>query len=518
MSVVRATTGTRVNAAGLVENVPYNLLQYSEQFDNAFWFKEYVSILPNTVVAPNGSLTADRATINNLGIIRCTLSNITANAQYSISVWVKKPSTGGATAIRITTNNTAAWDTGLSQKFTLTTNWQRVVLTGNVLSSGGTAYVIFGCINVSGLPDSDCIGDVDVWGAQFVEGSNALEYFPTTDRLDIARIDYSTGSSALLVEPGRTNLVSYSQEFSNIYWGSNFTSITKNLLSPSGIVNADTFVNNVGANRSIVRGISVVSGNTYVLSFWIKKISGSWSTSTAFQLTSFGAAVAAQTYTNLGTTITTDWVRYTHTFTATSTNTVFVQLISNEINTFGVWGAQLEAGTYSTSYIPTTSTSLTRNADVISKTGISSLIGQTEGTIFFDGVINGCQNSSANILNSERNTTASFFISYVKSTSRIAAGIYSSGTEPATFQGGSVAIGSRFKVAYAYKSGTTTLYINGVQIGTSTTTFTLPSALDDIYIGDQTTYFSFGESIQNNTTAIFKTRLTNAELAALTTI
>ena len=183
-----------------------------------------------------------------------------------------------------------------------------------------------------------------------------------------------------------------------------------------------------------------------------------------------------------------------------------------------IWGSQLEVGAYASSYIPTTTASVTRNADVISKTGISSLIGQTEGTFFFDGIVNGCQNSSANILNSERNTTASFFIGYIKSTNRIAAGIYSSATEPATFQGGSVAIGSRFKVAYAYKSGSSTLYVNGVQIGTSSTTFTLPSTIDDLYISDQTTFFSFGESVTNNVTSVWKTRLTNTQLEQLTTI
>lgn len=46
--------------------------------------------------------------------------------------------------------------------------------------------------------------------------------------------------------------------------------------------------------------------------------------------------------------------------------------------------AQLEAGSTATSYIPTVSSAVTRNADLISKTGVSSLIGQTEGTIFID--------------------------------------------------------------------------------------------------------------------------------------
>jgi hypothetical protein len=47
-----------------------------------------------------------------------------------------------------------------------------------------------------------------------------------------------------------------------------------------------------------------------------------------------------------------------------------------------VYGAQLEAGSYATSYCPTLAAAVTRGADAASKTGISSLIGQTEGTLF----------------------------------------------------------------------------------------------------------------------------------------
>ena len=60
MSVVRATTATRVNSAGLVELVPYNLLQYSEQIDNADWLKSNSPIITtNIAIAPNGTMTAD---------------------------------------------------------------------------------------------------------------------------------------------------------------------------------------------------------------------------------------------------------------------------------------------------------------------------------------------------------------------------------------------------------------------------------------------------------------------------
>mgnify|MGYP000875625852 CR=1 FL=1 len=61
MSVVRATTATRVNSAGLVELVPYNLFEYSEQFNNAAWNNTSgVTITANSAIAPNGTMTADR--------------------------------------------------------------------------------------------------------------------------------------------------------------------------------------------------------------------------------------------------------------------------------------------------------------------------------------------------------------------------------------------------------------------------------------------------------------------------
>jgi hypothetical protein len=60
MTFTRAGTATRVNEAGLIELVPYNLLSRSEEFDNAVWIKgSGVSVTANTTIAPDGTLTAD---------------------------------------------------------------------------------------------------------------------------------------------------------------------------------------------------------------------------------------------------------------------------------------------------------------------------------------------------------------------------------------------------------------------------------------------------------------------------
>lgn len=370
----RATTATRVNSSGLVELVPYNLISYSNTFSNAVWTKANTTIVSSNNTAPDGTLTATRLSMLLGNTSQVYNSFPTVAGSYTTSIWVRLVSGSGNFKLGFFDGASI-----LTDAITVTSTWQRFSVTKTVAAAGGTR----GCW----LYSDDLNQVIEVWGGQVVDGTSALLYQKTETRLNTPRLDYSSGGCpSILLEPQRTNLVERSEEFSNIYWGGNFTSITKNLLSPSGIINADTIVNNIGANRSISRPISVVSGTTYVLSFWIKKISGAYVNNTAIQLSSFGPAVASQTYTNLGTTLTTDWVRYTHTFTATSTNTVYIQLISNEVNTFGLWGAQLEAGSYATSYIPTTSASVTRNADVLTRNNIytNGLISASGGTWYFE--------------------------------------------------------------------------------------------------------------------------------------
>jgi hypothetical protein len=231
---------------------------------------------------------------------------------------------------------------------------------------------------------------------------------------------------------------------------------------------------------------------------------------------------ATATITNYGS----GWYRCTITRVSSTTNGRIIVYTGNGTSdtytgdgTSGVlvWGAQLEAGSYATSYIPTTAASVTRVADAASKTGISSLIGQTEGVLFVDFVVNGKESPAANILNSEKNTMAAFFMGILLNNT-VDVGLYSSTSAVARITGGSVIVGQRAKIAYAYKSGSSALYLNGTLIGTSSDTFTLPATLDDIFLNDPTTYFNYQENVSFNEALLFKTRLTNAQLAELTTL
>jgi outer membrane protein assembly factor BamB len=173
-------------------------------------------------------------------------------------------------------------------------------------------------------------------------------------------------------------------------------------------------------------------------------------------------------------------------------------------------GIQLEAGSYATSYIPTTSATVTRLADSCSKTGISSLIGQSEGTLFFDGY---CQ-SNAEIISINRSTTNSVFLYSANNVVR--AYVYSDGTGVNLFS--SVSCLTRFKAAVAYKSNSIAFYVNGTLIAQRTdTTFTPNITMGDVYI-NQGGYVSNKEQVNCNQAIVFPTRLTNAELAELTTL
>ena len=73
----------------------------------------------------------------------------------------------------------------------------------------------------------------------------------------------------------------------------------------------------------------------------------------------------------------------------------------------------------------------------------------------------------------------------------------------------------RYKIAFAYSSGSSAMYINGVLIGSNTATFAFTSTLEEIYINSRGT--SFIEQSNYNEVKIYNTRLSNAELITLTT-
>jgi hypothetical protein len=196
---------------------------------------------------------------------------------------------------------------------------------------------------------------------------------------------------------------------------------------------------------------------------------------------------------------------------ATDTNT-------GSLEEFYCYGAQTEEGSYVTSYIPTTSAAVTRLAETASKTGISSLIGQTEGTIYWEGKVDGLSpiNESLPISLFATGATTSGAQIYVTflANGRINFVVYDGATVQAQVQTTTsfYTLGTNIKIAAVYKANDFALYINGVQIGTDTSGSVV--AASELYL-------DYKNNVGNYSTSqllLFKTRLTNAQLAELTTL
>jgi hypothetical protein len=521
LSVTRATTATRVNSAGLVELVPYNLLTYSEQFDNADWGKEFTTITANNITAPNGTATADRLNLGSGTEQKFIYQAESQNGTYTQSVYLKK---GTHTFFQLAvggdvnpycnfdlTNGTYSAFGSTATIANVGDGWYRCTMT--YTTTTGTYVYIFAVDSLSSVrtASTSSTGNYYAWGAQVVEGSTAKDYQKTETRLDIPRLDYSNGTCpSLLVEPQRTNSCLYSENFTNGVWFNSEVGITSGQLSPSGINNAFKITATSASNAYIGQtSIPVTSGNTYTASVYLK---GDTSGSVSLRVDSGSTAP------NNPVSYTTEWQRFTYTFTAGSTTATAV------IGGYGTWngteaiyvyGFQLEAGSYATSYIPTTSASVTRNADVISKTGISSLIGQTEGTLFFDvyAQLNTADEQDLSISDGTGNNRA--IIRLTSSGTIRGIGVFAGNLE-FNIGGSAYTTGTRYKIALAYKNNDVALYVNGTSQGTSSST-TISGTLSrlgfDVYTNGAQTICS-----PTNAVALWKTRLTNTQLAQLTTI
>ena len=220
------------------------------------------------------------------------------------------------------------------------------------------------------------------------------------------------------------------------------------------------------------------------------------------------------------------WKRCTITFNgiaATPTPTVG---LANSLTSFTytgdgtsgvfIYGFQCEAGSYPTSLIPTYGTSATRTIDECSKTGISSLIGSSEGTLFYEFDIQNLSEQDNNPIIISAKDSGSTDNVYIQTRADGGVrGIYYAGgsVEGFTNSGSGYLSDGNHKIAFGYKENDFVLYIDGIQIDTDTSGATSGS-FDELYLG----YYnnSFNPSINSKQALLFNTRLSNSDLATLT--
>jgi len=549
LSFTRASNGTRVNSAGLVEVCPWNLVQYSEDFSNGAWSKINSTVTSNTTTAPNGTTTAD--TLEKLGgsgglNYYYIVQNTNSFEQLTNFFYVKAKSGSGIIWILGLNSGTFAFfdvvnGTALSKSSGMATSiesvgngWYRCIVSQNYGGASSTTFGIGLCL-VDGTPNYDATSaatqSVYIWGAQSAVGSTAKPYFPTTDRLNVPRLTYQNGGGgcpSLLLEPQRTNYFTYSEQFDNADWTKTNATITANsTTSPDGTQNADTVtptttngVHRIQQDKATVSQIFTQSIFAKANGYNFVAIENGGEIAYFNINTGVVGTVSAGTASiqNMGN----GWYRCIFTATAVNSKSYFyVANADNSISFAGdatsgifVWGCQFEAGSYATSYIgPTTSASATRVADACFKTGISSLIGQTSGTVFCDFVWEGL--GTANVDNAifsigeQSYGTSNIAISNYNGAlyGRVTNGV----SVDATVAFGSMTIGGRYKCAIGYANNDFVFYVNGANIGNDTSV-SIPT-LSDAYFQN-----SYPNSKEVNQVVLFKTRLTNAELASLTTI
>jgi hypothetical protein len=533
LSFTRASNGTRINSAGLVEVCPWNLVQYSEQFDNAYWVKTNTTVVANSAISPNGTTTAELVYPTTTGSNRLLEKSFTisTNTEYT-GTWYLKASGLSWVAVDHIDGNVGAW-------FNLSTGTIGTISSGSTASIESVGNGWYRCRvsktstgSTTGyhdirLVDSDNVISVTangtngvlVWGAQLNIGSTAKPYFPTTDRLNVPRLTYQNGGGgcpSLLLEKQSTNLCLYSEQFDNSAYnkisGGSATVpvVTANFAtSPDGSQNADRIqfsrTGTTASDFSAINQSSLTLSATGTTTIYLKS-----NTSSNQNVLMYWGGGQGQVFV-----VTPSWQRFTLSNLSVGTDAIVFGTRGGSGNFFNggdltldilAWGAQVEASSYPTSYIPTTSSSATRVAD--GPVNLSTTQTLTNFTLFYDGLI--FQNGE-NMLFGSGNSA--WYIDIDGSTGRVVLDL-ASGRIYNAFS--SLTSNQRFKLAVKRSAGVVDAFVNGTKLTPNTqVTDTTSLTLSSITWAFSSTFYP---KMKVNEICAFQSALSDSDCQALTTI
>ena len=427
----------------------------------------------------------------------------------------------------------------LSQNFT-TVNGQYYKIEYEILSSslvGATYFALssssaFGFLNISTAVGThtyyrEVIDDTatDAFKVFSSSNSGSLEItnisVEESTRDNIARIDYTDGSSPhLLSEPQRTNLLTQSNQFDTTWVQSG--TLTSGQDGVGGSTDAWKF-QNPNSTSSLYQPDTTSGVQT--LSAYFKKNSnygvrfyafGSINCSAFFDLNN-GAVVVEFNSTAKIETVGDDWFRCSMTFDQTNTRCDFY--VTNNASTqvlgdYTIQYAQLEEGSYPTSYIPTSGATVTRNQDQFSRDGISSLINSTEGCVFGEGNFAESNSSSYNYFVSLSDGTSSNRLEVRQSSPNLQF-LWRVATYQSEISTSSLDVSSNFKFALNYSAANIKFYVNGDLIGTiNTPTLWSVNTLNRLAFDDGTGGNRLSGKVKQ--LQVYPTALTDEQLIELT--
>lgn len=386
--------------------------------------------------------------------------------------------------------------------------------------------------------------------AQLNDGSSATAYYDTTaSAYNAPRFDYdpvTLAAKGLLIEEQRANLLLYSNAFTSAPWvaGANTNVTAAGALSPDGTVNAwKLYASNglvaAGLRQPITKAASAI---TYAASVYAKAAGQNW-----LQVTVFDGTVGNRYWYNISTGAVGTTAAIGAGFTGVSASIVpanngyyrcVLLATSSTATTYEVYvypsaadgsngtgdasnngvyiyGAQLEAGAFATSYIPTTTSQFTRAADVASVNTLSPWFNAVAGTFYFEGdTAVPASLVLRNLTNMNDGTVNNLHRTYLYN-GTVGGSTTTGGVTQADIGGGSYSVNTAFKFAYATAANNFAAVLNGGAPATDALG-TMPSGLTTFEIAS-----SFAGTVNTGhirRITYYPRRLTNAELQTLTTL
>jgi len=349
----------------------------------------------------------------------------------------------------------------------------------------------------------------------------------------------------ILIEDQRTNLLTYSEQFDNAAWTKGLSSITAdNTVSPDGQVTADKLVEDTSAGQHLARqttsGLS--SGSTLTLSVFLKAaerttsqlyINDNATTNNRVQANFDLSAGTTSSASNVGTftgatssitSVGNGWYRCVLTGVATGVTSVQSRVIIGTTSYTGdgtsgiyIWGAQLEVGAFSTSYIPTVASTVTRSADVANINTLSPWFNSSEGTLFVEGtVVNNIVGTNARTYAAIGNVSSinERFNLEARSIGSTRARLYVGGSSTIATVNYN-ALGTNTKLAGAYGADGVTMCVAGLSPVTAATS--LFGTVTSLVLGNifaQTSTTNINGYLRR--VIYYPRRLSNAELQSIT--
>ena len=495
-------SATRVNEDGYIEKGYENLLLQSNTFSDAAWsgLSKTSGILGYDgtnnaweITKPAQPYTPISQSVSATGVWTFSLY-AKANTLDKISI---RNQTDGTRCDFDLLNGVAEFSGSnvISKNISnIGSGWYRCQVTFTGSTSQIAIYVAW---------NNSTAGSVYIQDAMINQGMVSYPYVETTTAPvaggileDMPRLDYTDSSCpSLKLEPQRTNRCTSSEYFEGAAWLSvGSPTITTNYgISPEGVQNSTRIVFSA-ANQCIYDGIAYTSEE--VSTIYVKGTSG--------ETIKFGK----------GDNI---FVGTLFTLNGTWQRLEFVQSVSGNtftINTSGgatardieIWGAQNEEASYPTSYIPTYGTSQTRSGDSCVANSIGDLIGQEQGSIYFE--FNYSHNKINDFFFSAESDANNHFRLWSLSDYKIRFWVYANSVSQFVITTSSVPSEGRHKALFTYTDNNFNFYLDGVLVGTSLTgTSPIANTLRIKNINNETLQ-----------TLIFPTALSDDECIELTTI